>query len=189
LSVIFVLIERTFISSIFLIWSRAIAHESPLIRVTRRFEKKLPDFSKSSPNSLQAKKGQNINLKAQNIYINHFWSLKIPTKTYFGTAYLSENVINLLKEKVAQNVAISLGYFIFSKNHNESKSNPIGEKSPNLVTLPIMCHGHMGILSIVQHLGWGPQHFLCIYLGRDTTAILKKTLHIMTLLSTQINGT
>jgi hypothetical protein len=30
-------------------------------------------------------------------------------------AYLGENVINLLKQKVAQNVAISLGYFIFKK--------------------------------------------------------------------------
>jgi hypothetical protein len=32
---------------------------------------------------------------------------------------LGENAKNLLKQKVAQNVAISLGYFIFSKNHNE----------------------------------------------------------------------
>jgi hypothetical protein len=31
-----------------------------------------------------------------------------------------KNVINLLQQKVAQNVTISLGYFIFSKNHNES---------------------------------------------------------------------
>jgi hypothetical protein len=34
-------------------------------------------------------------------------------------AYLAENVINLPKQKVAQNVTISLGYFIFSNNHNE----------------------------------------------------------------------
>ncbi len=33
--------------------------------------------------------------------------------------YLSENVKDLLKQKVAQYVAISLGYFIFPKNHNE----------------------------------------------------------------------
>jgi hypothetical protein len=37
----------------------------------------------------------------------------------FETAYLGENVINLLQQKAAQNVAIPLGYFIFSKNHNE----------------------------------------------------------------------
>jgi hypothetical protein len=35
------------------------------------------------------------------------------------TAYLAENTTNLLKQKVAQNVAISLGYFIFPKNHNK----------------------------------------------------------------------
>jgi hypothetical protein len=32
----------------------------------------------------------------------------------FETAYLGENTI-----KFAHNVSISLGYFIFSKNHNE----------------------------------------------------------------------
>jgi hypothetical protein len=59
-------------------------------------------------------------LKAQNIYIK---PLLKPYNAYnklcFETAYLGENVINLLKQKVAQNVAISLGYFKFSKNHNE----------------------------------------------------------------------
>jgi len=46
-----------------------------------------------------------------------------PSNTYnkpcFETAYLGENVINLLKQKVSQDVAIILGNFIFSKNHNE----------------------------------------------------------------------
>jgi hypothetical protein len=32
---------------------------------------------------------------------------------------LGKNEINLLKQKVAQKVAIILGYFILSKNHNE----------------------------------------------------------------------
>jgi hypothetical protein len=32
---------------------------------------------------------------------------------------LGENLVNLQKPKIAQNVAISLGYFIVSKNHNE----------------------------------------------------------------------
>jgi len=35
------------------------------------------------------------------------------------TAYIGKNVINLLKQKVAKNFAIILGYFIFSKNHNK----------------------------------------------------------------------
>jgi hypothetical protein len=55
--------------------------------------------------------------------------------------YIGENVINLLKQKVAQNVAISLGYFIFSKNHNEpsrvaqlAKNHPIW--SPWLLCQP-----------------------------------------------------
>jgi hypothetical protein len=47
--------------------------------------------------------------------------------------------MTLLDQKAAQNVAISLGYFIFSKNCNEppkvAKSSQIGEKSPNLITL------------------------------------------------------
>jgi len=42
-----------------------------------------------------------------------------PSNTYnkpcFEIAYLGENSINLLKQKVA----IILGYFILSKNHNE----------------------------------------------------------------------
>ncbi len=44
---------------------------------------------------------------------------KTYNKPCFETAYLDKNVINLLKQKVAQKVAIILGYFIFSKNHNE----------------------------------------------------------------------
>jgi hypothetical protein len=57
-----------------------------------------------------------LNLKAQNIYNK---PLLKPQNTYnkpcFETAYLGENVINLLKQKVAQKVAIILGYFILSK--------------------------------------------------------------------------
>jgi hypothetical protein len=42
----------------------------------------------------------------------------------------------LLKQKVTQKVAIILGYFILSKNHNEpSKVAQGAKKSPNLVTL------------------------------------------------------
>jgi hypothetical protein len=46
-----------------------------------------------------------------------------PKNTYnkpcFKTAYLGKNLFYLLHQKVAQNITISLGYFIFSKNHNE----------------------------------------------------------------------
>jgi hypothetical protein len=51
-------------------------------------------------------------------------------------AYLGVNVINLLNQDVAQNVAISLGYFIFSKYHNEP---------PKVAQLPkITQSGHPG---------------------------------------------
>ncbi len=75
----------------------------------------------SSPNSLKAKKGQNIYNKAQFESPKHLHQTSWETysKPCFETAYLDENVINLVKPKVAQNVIISLGYFIFSKNHNE----------------------------------------------------------------------
>jgi hypothetical protein len=54
-------------------------------KVTRRFEEiKLPNFSKSSPKSLQAKKKKNaktstsnLELKVQIIYSKYFWNLKI----------------------------------------------------------------------------------------------------------------
>ncbi len=37
---------------------------------------------------------------------------------------------------MAQNVAITLGYFLFCKSHNEPpKVAQLGKKSPNLVTL------------------------------------------------------
>jgi hypothetical protein len=39
-------------------------------------------------------------------------------------------------KKVAQNVTISLGLFIFTKSHNGlPKSSQTGKKSPNMVTL------------------------------------------------------
>jgi hypothetical protein len=95
----------------------------------------LPNFFKNSPNGLQVKKGQNIyNLKTQNIYIKKL--LNTYNKPCFETAYLGENGINLLQQKLAQKVTISLGYFMFLKNsQNATKSHPIGEKLPCLVTL------------------------------------------------------
>jgi hypothetical protein len=50
---------------------------------------------------------------------------------------LAENVKDLLKQKIAQNVTISLGYFNFSKNHEPLKVGHLAKKSPNLVTLQI----------------------------------------------------
>jgi hypothetical protein len=44
----------------------------------------------------------------------------------------------LLKQKVAQKVTIILGYFILSKNYNESpKVAQLAKKLPNLVTLKL----------------------------------------------------
>ncbi len=110
-------------------------------RVTRSFGKNRQIFQKvaqkvSKPKNAKIK--QSSNWKSKISTSNHFWNLKYLQQTMFWHAYLGENVIDLLKPKITQNVAITLGYFIFSKNYNEewtSKSSPIGEKSPNLVTL------------------------------------------------------
>ena len=83
--------------------------ESASDRVTRRLEKYSPKFGEKEPKQLP---------KVQNIYIKPYLKPKNSSnKPYFKTTYLGENIINLLKQKVAQNVAISLGYF-FSKSHN-----------------------------------------------------------------------
>jgi hypothetical protein len=88
-------------------------------------KKKSPNFLKSSLKSLQGKKAKisatKLNLKAQNIYIKPLLKLRNTyNKRCFEAAYLGENVINLLQQKVAKNITIYLGYFTFSKNHNES---------------------------------------------------------------------
>jgi hypothetical protein len=67
-------------------------------------------------------------------------SLNTYNKPCFELAYSGKNVIDLLKQKIAQNVAITLGYLIFSKNHNEpSKVAQLAKKLPNLVTLIVTC--------------------------------------------------
>jgi hypothetical protein len=48
-----------------------------------------------------------------------FEALTYLQQPFLVTTYLTENVKHLLNQKVAQDVAISLGYFIFSKNQNE----------------------------------------------------------------------
>jgi hypothetical protein len=66
----------------------------------------MPDFSKSSQNSLQAKNipSPTLNLKFQNFYIKLLLKpYNAYYKPYFETAYLGENVTNLLEQKEAQN--------------------------------------------------------------------------------------
>jgi hypothetical protein len=59
-------------------------------------------------------------LKVQNICITPLLKhLNTHNKPWCEAVNLCENVINFHKQKVAKNVAISLGYLIFSKNHNE----------------------------------------------------------------------
>jgi hypothetical protein len=61
-----------------------------------------------------------LNLKTQKIYNKPlFKPYNTYNKPYFETAYLGEILINLLKRKVAPKVAIILGNFILSKNHNK----------------------------------------------------------------------
>jgi hypothetical protein len=67
-----------------------------------------------------------------------FETLNFYNKPCYETAYLGKNVINLLKQKVAQKVAIIFGYFILSKNHKEppkaaqlSKNDPIWSPCPS----------------------------------------------------------
>jgi hypothetical protein len=49
----------------------------------------------------------------------HLHQTTFETLKYLQQTMLGKNVINLLKHKLAQKVAINLGYFILSKNHNE----------------------------------------------------------------------
>jgi hypothetical protein len=105
----------------------------------QKIRKKLPTFSKNSPKSCQAKKGQNVYNKAQFEGPKHLQKrllkpLNTHNKPCFETAYLCENLINLLKLKVAQKVAIIFGYFILSNNHNEPSKVAQLEKND------LICH-------------------------------------------------
>jgi len=71
-------------------------------RVTRRFEKNSPNFSKVAETVLKAKKVKipttKLNLKAPNIYIKPLLKpLNTYNKLYFETAHLVEYIINLLQ--------------------------------------------------------------------------------------------
>ncbi len=98
--------------------------------------KNCPFFSKSSQKKSPSQKNAKISLgklkfKVQNIYIKPVLKpLNTYNKKCFEHAYLCENVIDLLEQKIAQNVAISLGYFTFSINHNEPQKVAQLAKSP-----------------------------------------------------------
>ncbi len=86
----------------------------PKTRVTRRLENICQNFGKSSQTVAKPKSAKistlNLNLKVQNIYIKPLFKPKnTGNKHYFKIVHLGENVKNLLKQKVAQNVTISLG--------------------------------------------------------------------------------
>jgi hypothetical protein len=62
----------------------------------------------------------NLNLKVKNIYTKPLLNLcNAYNKPCFETVDLGENIKDLHKQNVAQNVANMLGYFIFFKNYNE----------------------------------------------------------------------
>ncbi len=54
---------------------------------------------------------------------NHSYSglVMLSSGWWSPIAWKGENVINLLNLKVAQNITVPLGYFIFSKNHEPKK--------------------------------------------------------------------
>ncbi len=103
------------------------------IRVTRWFEnkKQITQLKKVAQKVSKPQNGKistlKLHLKVQIMYIKQIlkpWNMY--NKSCFETDYLGENVMNLLKHKVAKNVAISLGYIIlaimiFSKWPNGQK--------------------------------------------------------------------
>jgi hypothetical protein len=97
--------------------------------VTGRDVKKLPNFSKSTQNCLQTKPCQNIYIKAEFESPKHLHQTTFETLNIHNKLYLGENTINLFKQKVAQNVTISLGYFIFKKIIMSLQRCPIGKKT------------------------------------------------------------
>jgi hypothetical protein len=89
---------------------------------------------------------RHLSLKNENIMCDRKTKTSTPNlsetfnKPCLECSYLAENVKHLFNQKVVQIFTISLSYFFFSKNRNDKvaqlvKNRPIGEKSPNLVTL------------------------------------------------------
>jgi hypothetical protein len=97
---------------------------------------------KKLPKQTPSQKGQNIYNKASFERPKHLYQTTFETLTYV-TAYLNENVINLFNQNVAQNVTISLGYFIFSKPPKVAQLQKIaqfGQPGPKLndIKLPVL---------------------------------------------------
>jgi hypothetical protein len=95
--------------------------DSPLLtlRVTRWLEKSYQIFQRIAQKVAKSKKGHNIYNKAQfenpkHLHQTTFKTLKYLQQTMFWNCLLRKNVINLLKQKVAQKA-----FQILSKNHNE----------------------------------------------------------------------
>jgi hypothetical protein len=113
-------------------------------------------FQKVAQKVSKAKKARisttKLNLKARKIYTKPLLKPKnTHNKPCFETAYLGVKVINLFQQKVAQNIAISLGYFIFSKNHEPPKVAQLVEKLPKLVTLVIVQNKPNLLLEIILY--------------------------------------
>jgi hypothetical protein len=94
-----------------------------LLQGDRMIGKKWPIFKKSCQNSYQAKNVKistsKFNLNSIIPTFNPFWNLNTYNKPCFETANIFKKVLYLLKQKVTQNITISLGYFTLSKNHND----------------------------------------------------------------------
>ncbi len=89
------------------------------------------------------------NLKAQKSIHQTIFEILKYLQQCFETAYLIENAINLLQPKVAQNVTISLGNFIFSKNHIEPLK--VAQLMKNCPVAPtILSKGRHGLGSYPQ---------------------------------------
>jgi hypothetical protein len=87
-------------------------------RVTKRFEKNCPFFQKVVKTASKPKNAKistvKLNLKVQKHQTTPE-TLKYLKQTSFETAYYGKNVMYLLKQKLAQNVAISLVFSSFQK--------------------------------------------------------------------------
>jgi hypothetical protein len=93
---------------------------SPISKVTKRLGQNHPIFWRVAK-TVAKWKNANIYAEAQFESPKHQTTLETLKNTHnklcFETAHLRENVKKLFKQKVAQNVTISLAYFIFTKNH------------------------------------------------------------------------
>ncbi len=93
-----------------------------IVTSARGFVKKNhPIFQKVAQKVSKQKKYQNIGNKVQIespkcLHQTMFETSKYLHWTIFQCAFLGKNIIDLLKQKIAQNATITLGYFVFSKN-------------------------------------------------------------------------